>query len=382
MDKIISIPKQVRDEGRKKGFTLIEVLMAVSIFSAIGLIAVNIFVNITRLQSRVSLENAIYEDSRFLMERISREVRNNAIDYEEYFNKSANIGAASACKQYGDMYGFYAAQFYHPGVGDASSLTIKPGAYGAFCNDKTPYQGQNCTLYKPSLDNNLGKYLDPNTSVGTTSNAFCPQINFGLTCDPTKPNNLQDSLYLISADGKKKEVFAKKQINANPDYAFAEIKLKGEDSNNDGISEKWRQCGTKKFCCDSGFSCETVPALSSLESSLVTGGTIGIYDGFVPISPLRTNIKSIKFLINPNQDPYKDFAEPAKVIQPTVTIFLTVAPSASELNKYPIGYAPEISLQTTVTTRVQTEVKSYLGYGTKDIGMNNGVPYADTKKCP
>jgi prepilin-type N-terminal cleavage/methylation domain-containing protein len=46
---------------KSRGLTLVEILVAVSLFSTVGLMALTVFINITRIQGRLSLENAISE---------------------------------------------------------------------------------------------------------------------------------------------------------------------------------------------------------------------------------------------------------------------------------------------------------------------------------
>lgn len=347
---------------RQKGLSLIELLIAITLFVTVSVLAVNVLINIIRIQGRLNLENAIYEDSRFMMERISRAARNNAIDYEEYFNQ-----AMSTNNQYGDLYGCYAAQFYNPGT-----PAVLPGPndlLGASCNDGTAYTGQDCVVYKPSVDLNTGTfpYLG---KVGVASNAFCPLV-LGGVCTVSNSNQ-RDQLYLISSDGKTKTVFAAKQVKSNPEYSLAEVKIQGNDTNNDGITEQWRGCSAgNPFCCSSGYDCPA--AMTSLKQYLNPGifDASKIYTGFVPISPLRSNVKNLKFTVTPGNDPRKAFVNASSNnLQPRVTISLTVEPSALELAKYgnPTDI-PTITLQTTISSRIQSEVKSYLGSDTYKIGQ-------------
>ena len=361
-------------QKKQKGLTLIELLVAISLFTAAGLMVMTVFINIIRIQGRLNLENAIYEDARFMMERISRAARNNALDYEEYFNKAVNIG-----NQYGDLYGCYAAQFYNPGDGNNSSLITSPGRLGAYCNDNAPYTGQECVVYKPSVDLNTGifPYLG---KAPNPSDAFCPTAD-GVVCSLTSTNSYQrDQLYLINKDGNSKTIFALKKIKSSPtvskdEYALAEIEITGEDVNHDGVTEKWRGCTTQAYCCKAGYNCPgPVLASDTLEKYLkpTVFDATKIYTGFVPISPLRTSVTAFKFTISPADDPRKAFAKGANSgAQPKVTINLTVQPSATELAKFgnPADI-PTLTLQTTISSRVQGEVKSYLGSDTHKIGLS------------
>jgi prepilin-type N-terminal cleavage/methylation domain-containing protein len=207
----------------QRGLTIIELLVAISLFATVSLLALNVFVNITRMQGRIVLENAIYEDARFMMERMARAIRNNTLDYEEYFNKSIDQE-----NQFGDLQGCYAAQFYNPGEGisispfnDPTHLTDKPGELGALCNDDKVYNGQDCVVYKPSVDLNTGNfpYIGYSTAANSKtntdkSNAFCPLIYGGTVvgCDGIENSYNLDQLYLIDKDGRSKTVFAQKKI--------------------------------------------------------------------------------------------------------------------------------------------------------------------------
>lgn len=358
---------------KSRGLSLVEILVAVSVFSTVGLMALTVFVNITRIQGRLALENAIYEDARFMMERISRSIRNNAVDYEEYFNKSLN-----AANEYGALHGCYAAQFYNPGVGDATNLDASPGKLGAYCNNKAPYTGQECTVYKPSIDINTGRYpyqgVTPAGDEVASSNAFCPLFsNAALGCKP-QLSQTKSELYLINQDGSIKTFFARKKVGNDPaEYALAMLEKIGEDANGDGVVEKWKGCSNSNtFCCPTEYDCRDFPQnVNTLEQSLANGTAANIYKGFVPISPLRSNITRLDFEIRPTEDPRKAFAEDAsKITQPSVRVTMTVQPSKAQLNRFgnpPADQIPTIILQTTISSRMQSEVKSYLGAATHNI---------------
>ncbi len=361
-------------EKIKLGFTLVEVIVAVSLFATVGLLVLTVFVNITKIQGRLAMENAIYEDARFMMERISREIRNNAINFEEYFNKDLQEN-----NTYGETFGCYAAQFYNPGLDIDNSSTPKspPGSLGAFCNNGDPYIGQDCVVYKPSVDLNTGQYPYLGAPNPTLSNAFCPKYptslgagGSALTCNPENLNST-DELYLINKDGTIATIFAKKKVT-DDQYALGMLKLAGEDQNKDGVFETWKGCTGRDFCCADGFSCPFgVGGLTKLEDSLdFSKAGSGIYTGFVPISPLRSNIVSLEFIVTPGEDPRKAFAEFGSITQPMVRISLTVQPSKDQLAKFgnpSDENIPTIVLQNTISSRIQTEVKSYIGPDTQKL---------------
>jgi len=379
------LSRQLGLRSQKSGFTLVEVLIAASIFTVVSLIAVTVFVNVIRIQRRVVLENAIYEDSRVMMERISREVRENTVDYEEYYNKSTDQDSSAPIlgdanlngkNPYGFYFGCYAQRFYNPG-----SAGTDIGKFGALCSvpPGPPDANPGCIIDKTTLDINTGQSPFAG-SLGSpaqeTANAFCdksfdlidPQC--GDVGDPVN-HNLQDELYLINSQGTEKTIFALKDITTTPppgttpgtpaEHALALLKLDGQDVDpEDGIDETWRGCNTNPadLCCANGFDCSS---LTNLEDSLKYNAS-NIYKGFVPISPSRTDVVALNFYVAPLEDPRKAFAETSTAAdvqqQPHVTIVLTVRPSAAELSGYD-GDIPTITLQTTVTSRVYNEVKSY-----------------------
>ena len=389
---------------QKKAYTLFEVIIAVALFSTVSLIALTIFINVTRIQTQLALENAIYEDARFMMERISRVIRNNAIDYEEYFNKAISTG-----NLYGELFGCYAAQFYNPGTFEFSSgITRNPDELGAFCNTGELYTGQVCTVFRPSVDINTGMYPyygapglpAPPPPTFSTSNAFCPAYLFGACNSSDVSNdNFVDELYLISPDGTRKTYLARKTVNDlggdEFEYALGMLEKIGKDLNNDGITETWNGCwdggrvdwihnamdgdcarNNNPFLCQDRYDCELGTGVT-LEKTLTSGAESNLYKGFIPISPLRTTITRLEFRVTPGEDPRKAFSEPDVVVQPRVTIILEVQPNAQQLEI--IGdidgsLVPSIVLQTTISSRIQTEVKSYIGNATHDLRSSDPSP--------
>lgn len=368
----------INHSQKKHGFTLIEVVIASTIFTIVGVIGVTVFVNIIRIQRRITLENAIYEDGRFMMERLVREIRENTVDYEEYYRDDMtrnNVGGQPT-PSFGQKYGCYASRFFNPGTtdGDAQNDSL-----GTKCNDalNTPIENSpGCAINKNTIDKNTGvnPYLG---NVGNhnshDANASCDNFNNGDgNCIPPagsiNPAYVHDKLFLIDGKGAVKTFFAlKKNPNNSPqnESSLAILKLVGKDENTDGIVETWVKNG-QPLCSDK-FDC-VFPLGSGLASTLSSGAPADLYKGFVPISPLRTEIVDLKFYVSPIEDPRKAFNEsdPADAIlqQPHVTVVMNLKPSRTESKNF-AGDPPVVTLQTTVSSRVYNEVKSFLG---KDCG--------------
>lgn len=342
--------------AKKPGFTIAEVIIAATIFTVVGIIAITTFVNIMRIQQRIALENAIYEDGRFMMERVAREIRQNTIDYEEYYRLD------TPDLFYGEKYGCYAQRFYNPGT---------PPSLGAVCNDgsdPTVPGNEDCIIDKNSLDINTGQnpYIGyTGTTTYEEANALCDELNHGDgggDCASANAGSLstQQQLFLINPSGTEKTFIALKSTNELNEHTMAMLQLAGKDVDTDGVAEVWMEPGNipnyEEFCLE-GYDCVLD---TSLEDNLSEGKDL--FKGFVPLTPLRSNVTSLTFYISPIEDPRKAYAETEVEAgiqqQPHVTIVMTLQPAASELGKYD-GEIPTITLQTTVATRVYNEVKSY-----------------------
>jgi len=377
---MITPVKLIRKIRKKEAFTLAEVIIAAGLFTVISTLCGMVFINIMRAQRRLSIENALYEDARFMMERISREIRQNTIDYEEYYNRKV-----SSATHYGQYYGCYSDRFYNPGQmsgglannGPELSPSANASGLGAFCSDNvTPVQDSpGCIVNRLTLDINTGLNPYSGNAFGDktpqAANALCDK-NFQSAVSNCKKSSLAnaDELYLIDPTGFQKTIIARKQVNNTPnEFSVGLLKLKGQDLNPvDGIAEEWISFGPTgaitSFNCAAGFDCPL--SLSSLDATKDASLNSNLlFQGFVPITPLRSTVKSLDFFIAPLEDPRKAFAETkgADAIQqqPHVTVVLTLEPANSQLINYGSQDLPSITLQSTISSRVFSEVKSYDG---------------------
>jgi len=126
----------------KKGFTLVEILVVMSIFSLVSMVALNAFFSTYKVQMQSSSTNALISESRVLMDKVVRIVEANKIDYEEYFYQ-CNVqqkcplinyeNTVDPNDQLGQKDGLYTWQFFDPGFRDAE-LPITD-SYGLVCQN-------------------------------------------------------------------------------------------------------------------------------------------------------------------------------------------------------------------------------------------------------
>lgn len=399
----------------RRAFTLPEVLIAVSIFTVVVSIAANLYVQSFRETRRANTQNQIYEDARFILQRIADEVKSGMIDYDEYYNQNVVLplinasepagGPALGVDNFGQNFGRYYSAFFHTG---------SDNALGFGCNDglSRNQRDATCTPLRRTIDKNTGAnpYPGKNVPLGTPwENAFCGEAEYSSTANDGDRNGICDTeqdtvsvpqLYLISADSSQKTIIAREQIGSvagvggvlTPLYALSMLRLRGVDTDRDGVFDS--------FVCAEGFSCrangsgsdvvnvdddpeKVVPPLApcgggstgelprrdadgvytdlqypdgTCEPDLDSDGLAddGFSKDFIPISPLRANVSQLSFSITPSEYPHYAFAEDSAQIQPRVTITLTVAPNQNATGVQD-KFEP-ITLVETVSTRIRTPI--------------------------
>ena len=72
------------NKNNNSGFTLIEMLIAISIFALVLIVATNIYITINNSQRKVVTMQKIQDDTRFLFEAMAQEIRLGSINYDFY----------------------------------------------------------------------------------------------------------------------------------------------------------------------------------------------------------------------------------------------------------------------------------------------------------
>ncbi|MBN1494115.1 type II secretion system protein [Candidatus Peregrinibacteria bacterium] len=339
----------------KKGFTIVELLIATTIFTVFLTSVVTVIIDLYRASRRISLEEQIYSDVRVMVKQITNMFEQNTIDYEEYYRVA--MGGEFYTKHSDPnvySYGDYGKVFYDMGTGGPG-----PNGEGVWCNDGTdPEFNPGCVIDKSTIDTNRGKH--PVIGNPALANAFCGAETLAGVCPvDLTPFFKQTQLYLINKNGDRKTIIGLepyiKDVDSVPhdEKAVSAIWFNGIDLDADDVSDEWiLSPEINNVGGDAGL----------INDLNVSKDFSSVYDNFIPISPLRTNIVNLVFYVMPLEDPYKAFAEtdPATgtLVQPHVTIVMTVEPSASELTDY-LGPVPRQTIQTTIYSRVQGEVRSY-----------------------
>ncbi|MBI4994658.1 type II secretion system protein [Candidatus Peregrinibacteria bacterium] len=341
------------------GFTLIELLISVGLFAIVVVIFSSLLIQSIRTSQEANTQNQIYEDARFLMQHIAKEIRSGMVDYDEYYSQNVVIPSnkGNGIDNFGQNYGKYYSSFYNPGSDEK---------LGFECNDSSSNK-QNCKPLSETKDKNTGQ--NPfegklgNEEAGK-ENAFCGAISYKITkkegeiaelktgklpdgtdlCPAeTSAKTAQHELYLISSDGRTKTIFAREKIGIDKDknsmYALSFLRMKGEDlKNEDGVPDSFK-CANGFECTDnSGADCKTGDYPSSRANELNPDDNAfnaeacdtkewGFSKDFVPISPFRANIVGFDVYVSPSENPHYAFSENQEQYSPRVKVVLTLAPN-------------------------------------------------------
>ncbi|MCF7846091.1 MAG: type II secretion system GspH family protein [Candidatus Peribacteraceae bacterium] len=308
-----------------RGFTLVEAIVALSIFLIIITMVTGLFTDAFASKRKTEVSKMVYEEARIALERIVKEVRKGTIDYEEYWNRFQFQPAETAISVYGLNYGDYARQFFRDSVGDIPATV---------------------TRYHENVGINTGSNpLGDASSLAVCDPAVIPAV-------PDSSGYEQCELYLISADGTEKTILKliPEVVGDDTEYRLEMLKLPGYDSDADGQIDSWNIDDSTDTSLSKFF--DFCSAYDEITHACTTRQ-------FQKIQPDSIKITSLKFYVSPREDPRKAFAEFTDDVQqqPHVTVELTAEPSALR-SRGVRGEIPSITLQTTIGGRAQNEVKS------------------------
>ena len=151
-----------------RAFTLIEVLLTLTLFAVVAMISVNLLVNGLRSARRIQAQVYLYSEAQALMDQIARDVQDNTVEYEAYYSRTV-LGDTGWDTP---NYGYYAQSFFNPGL---DGLTDGPNVdvneyYGTTCYDGPSYP-ENCDVpYDESKDEETFTHLFEGISIDYPTN--------------------------------------------------------------------------------------------------------------------------------------------------------------------------------------------------------------------
>ena len=356
-----------------KGFTLAELLVASFIFVTCMTVIATSTINFYRGSKRQLSRDTLFEETRVLVDRVVRDVRMNTIDFDEYFNQlpageggPLKTAITNVDLDYGKYYREYYHHFFFIDPPTTGSLPTCP-ELGLNNPDRYAYSGGHICRAQHVDEGNFSTYADDD---GSNDNSSLSAL--GTNPSETSPTlqalrNFKRELYLISPNGKQKTII--KRIGNNKDDD-----LDGQVDEGDATDTGQEQIGILVLDLADQYDNTTMNGPSSTPS----GSADGYFDSwvqnvdfpdytdsitpddspFIPISPPNIEITDVQFFISPIDDPRKAFNESDESVQvhPNVTMVITAQVSAETLRIFPSDTPPNITLQTTVSSRVYDNV--------------------------
>lgn len=355
------------------GFTLTELMVASSIFAICMVVISTSGINFYNGYQRQQFRDALFEETRVLMDRIAREIKINTIDFDEYYNQlppaqggpptSGNTFTITGEPNlgYGQIYRQYHHQFF---------FVNPPSEGGSDCEN---YGANNPQRYNfVGTDPCHDQHVDEGFfSTGANDITIDDNPSVSALYNPSGIKNEQTELYLISEDGKTKTIL--KRIGNNIDDDFDDAIDEADNAGVAGSDTAQEQLGIlvlelqdlyDNSVFDTGELPETPDGPDNYYDSWRLHVDFDTPDGgetdfpFLPISPPSIEITELKFFVSPIEDPYKAFNEDDVEIQvhPNVTVILTAQVSQDTLLRFPTDSPPSVTLQTTVSSRIYDNV--------------------------
>lgn len=341
---------------KKKAFTLIEMMISVTLFAVVASVSTVVMSNILKSTKKIQAQVFLYTEAQALMDQLDQAVKRNAIDYEAYFARNVGyqgtVDTGWATPDYGD----YQQTFIDPGTQGIPNTTegVYSGVngYGSACSspttDEYPADCPDQIPLTASLDLDTGEHPYPDKSStdgasGTYSNAMCEGLS---TCTGISYYD-SNELILINGGGDRRTIF-EKELYSSSNYGISKVEMDGTDTDGDGSVDNW-VCPDEYDCTGTG----NIPNVEDLTDTDLDS------DDFQYITPEMLNITSFYVYVVPIEDPYRAFGEDSLSvqIQPHVTIVFT-ATLSSDYGTL-LGTTPTITLQRTISTGVYSKINSY-----------------------
>lgn len=374
---------------KKWGFTLLEVIIAVTCFFLLLVAIINIYSKMIQLKYNIQARTNVTQDSYFAIEKINLMLKDYTIDYEEYFNRK-NVGCDSSTGTFSRDTGDDGYCNLFTAYGNKSNIDWiaenKHSIY--FCSSKTDEGAGYKVIIDAGIQNGLwctntgwqsfGQYLRQFRDVKNDADKVPWARNDDDDENVMKwPSAIADAdntqeLYLISQDGKSRIFFRRALVESwdrNKDtaiwsgdnekrYTLQMLKLKWFDAGNNHNFNVDTSSGVydgniDTRACDyaQGFICNGSWIWQLYSWYKLASGTD---DGWVNLFQKNITISNRNLIIYPTKNPQYALAENDVQINPYFTLNLTNKLYGQirwkRLGMNNIG-AFQINLQTTFNTK-------------------------------
>ena len=371
--------------NHQKGFSIVELLIAMGIAAIVITTAVGTVGQIYLSQKKILISQDFYAETRFLLERIVQIARNNTIDYDRYF---IEIGPDSTT-----CTGFEDDQI--PVIPD----TTNPGDFVKVLTDTLENnKDSRSILGYPNIfywDTNNDDNNKPDRNLGGASS-----VNTGgdLVADPCAQAFYGDITTLFMINNSRNLQTAVKRTKddgtscVNTDNSKCSIFIQrrlGADTTNDGSIDTWTAFTRWD---EDNLTCELLNAdganLTDNETPANNLSALGVNDedpclqahDWTAISPPSIKIEELSFLPAPDRDPYLNFRVDTAQTHPHIFMFMKTKLRRDILHPFTLtfdeGKEPTITLQTSASSRVFGDPRRNAPLGGKAKEEPGGVPVA------
>jgi hypothetical protein len=327
------------DTMRRRAFTLVEVLIALSGFLVLVLIVRSIYQWLFRVRSELIARKFVVEKTYYTLEKIHMMLDDFTIDYEEYRNRnivwcrtnSQDILLYWYCNSmthYGNQNPFWWAHQLYYCNDNTSQTQVVPWATDIPTNlwCSTILWPQSFGQYAEQFWNRGMDISGDGTIVGDADDRdrwSWPSVMVG--------ENWPTELYLISPDQTQRLFIRRVLVETGTDqdrYTLQILRLQGLDAGSNHDFALWDptvydwKIDTRACDAAQWFFCSW-PAVGGV----YTGYNLPIdaYDGRVDILDERLTVLGRKLEVYPTKNPDYARAEPSTHIQPYIRIFIETA---------------------------------------------------------
>ena len=359
-------------------------MISITILALLITFASSIYINFFGSVRNLKAANLVYEEARFTMERITKEIRNGTIDYEEYYNQNLVKELHGASYEYirndtysrSDTYCQYSRQFY--GLGP-------DGEFDTLDDESTGVRAEVDAITEEASPPAIGRLNEAGTEY--------------------IPDPIQSDLYLININGDRRSYIKRIERVDSGGTTVGKVglvKLIGEDygidrvnsldpdldpstpdtcssdpGENDGRIDTW--------ICEEGYTCPDIEINVGDCFDAVAGQDVinnpanPDENSFVDITPASLDIVDLKFIISPMDDPRKAYNTNEVQVQPHVTIKMTARANPRLAAEFQSDRIPDITLESTVSARAYNPIitecnrTQCTGLTTIDCTQNVGV---------
>ncbi len=346
--------KNISATNRRSGYSLLETLVAIGIASIVITSALSVVVSIYYSQKRLQFTQDFYSEGRYLMERISQMVRNNTIDYDNYFHELGPPIGGTNCDNFAERQN-PTGNLLANTEANRKTITYETVFFWNTNNSLDNVQNRNLggkTPGPPPQDDPCSLAWDSSSAVDTlylidARRQLRTAVSFVDTADPgSDPDDIQVRRQLTTDldDDGRGDVWGPYDADGDGNY----------EATDGDVNLIWNSTTNT---CEIIHDADASGSYGSGEVYPVMGDP-GNQDfcekahDFVSIVPPAILVNEMTFRPAPDRDPFLAFRIDEAQVHPHVFMYLDIEIDNPNRYGFEIGDAPTVSFQTAVGSRV------------------------------